>query len=80
MNIEQQNTTDSSKNITHMSNPSARTKPNSLFFHTDPVKSYLETCCSWQPSQYRFVLENIINRSERQRQQISLYDYTNKQS
>lgn len=47
INLEQLNTTrDSSESNTHMSkSSSAKTKPNSLFCHTDPVKLYLETCC-----------------------------------
>lgn len=50
--------TDSSKNNTHMSNSAgAKTKPNSLFCHTDPVKSYLETRCCQQPCQDHFILE-----------------------
>lgn len=56
MNIEQQR--DSSKNNTRVSDsPSAKTKPNSLFCHTDPVKLYLETCCCQQLCQDYFILE-----------------------
>lgn len=41
-----------------MSNsPSTKTKPNNLFCHTDPVKSYLETHSCQQLCQDHFILE-----------------------
>ena len=41
-----------------MSNsPPAKTQPNSLFFHADPVKLYLELCCCWQLCQDHSILE-----------------------